>query len=75
MTSSCSMPRFRSRESRAGDSRACRGVGASLSPEEVAAFDREHAELLASMVPQSFTVLHRIDCHVMRPRRSEVQTG
>ena len=36
------------RESWRGRFRACRGVGASLSPEEVAAFDREHAELLAA---------------------------
>jgi SAM-dependent methyltransferase len=51
-----------------GRFRACRGVGASLSPEEVAAFDREHAKLLARTLPRDFSVLHRIDCHIMRPR-------
>jgi SAM-dependent methyltransferase len=51
-----------------GRFRACRGVGASLSPQEVADFDREHAELLARTVAMSFTVLHRIDCHLLRPR-------
>jgi SAM-dependent methyltransferase len=63
------------RESWRGRFRACRGVGAGLSPDEVASFDREHAELLAATVPPSFTVLHRIDCHLMRPRRSEGQSG
>jgi hypothetical protein len=56
-----------------GRFRACRGVGASLSPQEVAAFDREHADLLAKTVDPSFTVLHRIDCHIMRPLGSNSQ--
>jgi hypothetical protein len=55
-------------ESWRGRFRACRGIGASLSPREVAAFDREHAELLARTLEPSFTVLHRIDCHILRPR-------
>jgi hypothetical protein len=57
------------RESWRGRFRACRGIGASLSPQEVAAFDRDHAELLARTVEPSFCVLHRIDCHILRPRR------
>lgn len=52
-------------ESWRGRFRACRGIGASLSPQEVAAFDREHAELLARTVEVSFTVLHRIDCQIL----------
>ena len=56
------------RESWRGRFRACRGVGAGLTAEEVAAFDREHAELLEATVPPSFTVRHRIDCHILRPR-------
>jgi SAM-dependent methyltransferase len=54
------------RESWRGRIRACRGVGASLPDEQVAAFDREHAQLLDEIVPPQFTVLHRIDCHIFR---------
>lgn len=56
------------RESWRGRFRACRGVGASLSPVEVAAFDRELAGLLEQIVPLQFQVPHRIDCHILRPR-------
>jgi SAM-dependent methyltransferase len=56
-------------ESWRGRFRACRGVGASLTVEEIAAFDREHAELLARTTAASFSVFHRIDCHILRPRR------
>jgi len=47
-----------------GRMRACRGVGAALAAEEVDAFDRAHAELLADIAPEQFTVLHRIDAHL-----------
>jgi SAM-dependent methyltransferase len=55
------------RESWRGRMRACRGVGAALSTEEVARFDEAHARLLEQTVPGSFTILHRIDCHIMQP--------
>jgi SAM-dependent methyltransferase len=55
------------RESWRGRMRACRGVGAALSPEEVARFDEAHARLLAQTVPESFAILHRIDCHILQP--------
>ncbi len=48
-----------------GRIRACRGVGASLSTEEVALFDAEHQKLLDEIADESFTVLHRIDAHVI----------
>jgi hypothetical protein len=47
--------------------RACRGVGAALSAAEVERFDVAHAEMLAASVPDRFTVLHRIDAHVLKP--------
>lgn len=47
-----------------GRIRACRGVGASMSPEQVAAFDAAHRELLEATAPPEFTVLHRIDFHL-----------
>ena len=37
---------------------ACRGVGASLSPEELAAWDAEHRALLEQYAPERFDVLH-----------------
>ena len=54
------------RESWRGRMRACRGVGAALSPAEVAAFDREHAELLAKIAGPEFAILHRIDARIYR---------
>lgn len=50
-----------------GRIRACRGVGAALSENEVIAFDQEHEKLLRSTVPKNFTVLHRIDAHIFEP--------
>jgi SAM-dependent methyltransferase len=52
------------RESWRGRIRALRGIGASLGPDAVAAFDREHTALLERIAPEEFTVLHRIDAHV-----------
>ena len=45
------------RESWHGRMRACRGVGASLSPEELAKWDVEHRALL-SKAPEEFEILH-----------------
>jgi len=50
-----------------GRLRACRGIGATLERDQVEAFDREHQVLLESLVPEEFTVLHRIDAHILRP--------
>ncbi len=55
------------RESWAGRMRACRGVGATLAADQVAAFDAEHRALLERLAPPQFTVLHRIDAHLFRP--------
>jgi SAM-dependent methyltransferase len=61
------------RESWRGRIRACRGIGATLPPEKVAAFDAAHDELLKRIAPENFTILHRIDAHVFefkgRPSR------
>ena len=55
------------RESWRGRIRACRGIGATLPPEEVERFDRHHDQLLRETAPETFTILHRIDCHVFEP--------
>ncbi len=56
------------REGWRGRFRACRGVGASLAPGAVRAFDEAHAALLERIAPEQFTILHRIDAHVLAPR-------
>jgi len=53
------------RETWRGRIRACRAIGAQLSSAEVEKFDAEHAALLARTAPESFTVLHWIDCHIL----------
>lgn len=45
------------RESWNGRMKACRGVDASLSPEKIKEFEREHLEYL-STVPEEFSILH-----------------
>jgi hypothetical protein len=50
-----------------GRIRACCGVGASLSEEEVRKFDREHDTLLRQIVESTFNVLPRIDAHIFEP--------
>ena len=47
-----------------GRIRACRGIGAGMSADEVAAFDAAHQALLEEIAPPAFTVRHRIDAHV-----------
>jgi SAM-dependent methyltransferase len=44
-----------------GRIRANRGIGAALSDAEVVAFDAEHDALLRRIVPDNFTIRHRID--------------
>lgn len=46
------------RESWNGRMKACRGIGASLSDEETAAWEKEHIQLLNDIAPEKFDVLH-----------------
>ena len=41
-----------------GRMKSCRGVGASLSAEELTRWDTEHRELLASIAPDHFNIRH-----------------
>ena len=41
--------------------------GATLNPEQVAAFDTEHEVLLAKIAEPEFTITYRIDAHILRP--------
>ena len=56
------------KESWHGRMRACRGVGASLSDEELLRWDREHRELLDRIAPEEFNVLHYAALAVLRKR-------
>ena len=46
------------RESWHGRMKACRGIGASLSEEEIALWEQEHRSLLEQIAPESFEILH-----------------
>lgn len=46
------------RETWHGRMKACRGVGASLSPEEIEKWEIEHKRLLEDIAPEEFTVKH-----------------
>ncbi len=51
-----------------GRIRACRGIGATLDDDAVQRFDRAHAGLLAEIAGPRFTILHRIDAHILQPK-------
>ena len=46
------------RESWNGRMKACRGIGASLSPERISAWQKEHMAMLERIAPPRFEVLH-----------------
>ncbi len=56
------------RESWRGRMRALRGIAATLTEDEVAAFDRAHEAMLKKRAPNEFGVLHRIHAHLFKPR-------
>lgn len=62
------------RESWRGRMRALRGIAASLSEKEVAAFDQAHEVMLNGMVPEEFHVQHRVHAQIFKPRNREVES-
>ncbi len=46
------------RESWHGRMKACRGIGASLTEQEISAWEQEHIKLLAEIAPDEFDILH-----------------
>ena len=46
------------RESWHGRMRACRGVGASLTPDQLSAWDRDHRAMLERQAPEAFDIQH-----------------
>ena len=58
------------RESWRGRIRACRGVAVTLPPDKALEFDSEHTRLLEKIADTEFTVLHRIDAHILEFKKS-----
>lgn len=56
------------RESWHGRMKACRGVGASLDAEALAAFDKEHYEMLKNF-PETFEILHYAAITILRANK------
>ena len=56
------------RETWHGRMLACRGVGASLSQEELKSWDAEHKRLLDEIAPETFDVLHYAALAVLRKK-------
>lgn len=56
------------RESWHGRMRACRGVGASLSEEELLRWDKEHRALMDAIAPEQFEVLHYAALAVLKKK-------
>ncbi len=56
------------RESWHGRMRACRGVGASLSGEKLAAWEQADTAMLMQNAPETFTILHEAAIAVLRRR-------
>ena len=56
------------KESWHGRMKACRGVGASLSGEELAKWDEEHRKLLAEIAPEQFDVKHYAAIAVLKKK-------
>lgn len=48
------------RESWNGRMNACRGIGASLPPQEIRRWEKEHAALLNRIAPEEFDILHYV---------------
>lgn len=46
------------RESWNGRMKACRGIGASLTPKEISAWEKEHMQLLSKIADEEFDILH-----------------
>jgi SAM-dependent methyltransferase len=56
------------KESWHGRMRACRGVGASLTKEELMKWDSEHKRLLEEIAPEEFDILHYAALAVLKKR-------
>ncbi|WP_303803902.1 class I SAM-dependent methyltransferase [Ruminococcus flavefaciens] len=56
------------RETWNGRMKACRGIGASLSAEETAAWEKEHMEMLSKTPSDEFEILHHAAMAILRKK-------
>lgn len=56
------------KESWNGRMKACRGIGASLTQEEIADWEREHMQLLDRIAPEEFDILHYVALAELRKK-------
>lgn len=63
------LPVFFTRESWNGRMKTCRGVGASLSQDEVAKWEAEHKNLLEKIAPNDFSVLHYVAMTILKVKK------
>lgn len=56
------------RETWHGRMKACRGVGASLSPEEIENWETEHKKMLTDIAPKEFSIKHYAALSELKPR-------
>lgn len=59
------------RESWHGRMRACRGVGASMTSDELKKWDEEHWKMLMDNAPEQFNIKHYISIAVLERKHSE----
>lgn len=59
------------RESWHGRMKTCRGIGASLTEEEIAEWEQEHLQLLADMAPEEFDIQHYVALAQLRVIKQE----
>lgn len=57
------------RETWHGRMKACRGIGASLSPEEIEKWEMEHKKLLLALAPEKFLVKHYVAMLELEPKK------
>jgi hypothetical protein len=53
-----------------GRIKASRGIGASLSPQELEKWDKEHRALLDKIAPEQFEIIHYAAITVLRKKNS-----
>ena len=58
------------RETWHGRMKACRGVGASLSPKEIKLWESEHKKLLENIAPNEFSIKHYIAMLELKPKEN-----
>lgn len=56
------------RESWNGRMKACRGIGASLSPKEIEQWETDHIDLLKQIAPENFSLKHYVAMAVLQKR-------